>query len=103
MEKVCAKCNNILPISSFYKAGEYYQTNCKTCHNNKRLELYYSTHEKKNSFEKQPQEIQDSIISQLQQKKRLKQICNELGLNYPIFSYYRRKGYIKLAASKDEK
>lgn len=90
-EKSCPDCNQTKSIEEFYKAGAYYQTRCKLCHNQKRTNLYF---EKKtprvNAFQKQPEEIKSVIIERLTNGDKLKKICNDLGLNYDKFAYYRK-------------
>lgn len=92
--KVCSICHLVLSIEQFYKAGNYYQKNCKKCHNRKRTQLNIQKNGKRNAFQKQPEEIQKLIIKGLEDGKKLKHICIDYNLNYPNFSAYRRNGYI---------
>ena len=76
--KCCRACNQVKPLTEYYKAGNYLQANCKPCHNS-----YTITHRRnkpkkpkqprprkprkptKTSFQKLPTEVQKDILNLL--------------------------------------
>ena len=90
-EKKCPGCDMIKSIDDFYKAGKYYQRNCKPCHNKKRTNLYFQNKiPRKNAFQKLPEEIKSTIVNRLSSGDKLTKICQDLELNYDKFAYYRK-------------
>jgi hypothetical protein len=76
--KYCKSCDKLLKVSTFYKAGKYYQSKCIPCHNARRTENYklqrlinkevkIDKPRKKilNIFQKMPDEKQDELLKYL--------------------------------------
>ena len=71
-QKCCKKCNQLKPLSEYYKAGAYLHANCKPCHN-----LYTITHRRnkpkkprprkpkkprRTPFQKLPDDVKEDIL-----------------------------------------
>ena len=98
-EKNCPACNQVKPLTEFYRAGgkNKYQSLCKPCHNARRCKLYHETKTIKprlNAWEKQPEEI--AVPERLRNGEKLTKICRDMNLPYENFSYYRKAGLMPI-------
>ena len=98
--KLCKGCNKTLPLTDYYKAGFYYQSLCKPCHNASRKN--YKTNErpkkeitkKKVDFFKYPIEKQEAIIKMINDNARCVDICETHKINYQTFKKWRRQKHL---------
>lgn len=95
--KTCPNCIITKPLSDFYKAGDYYQSLCKPCHNSSR-KLYDRNYKKKTKkvtgFKKLSEEKQSKIIEQFTIGMSAKDIAYENNLNYNTLLYWKRTNQI---------
>lgn len=98
--KFCSGCNKTLTLTNYYKAGVYYQSLCKPCHNASRKN-YKTTKKpkkepikKKVDFLKYPIEKQEAIIKMINENARCIDICDTHKINYQTFKKWRRQGHL---------
>jgi len=65
--KICLHCEESKPLTDYYRAGAYYQSLCKTCHNSRRAG-YYKKRPK--GFAKLPVQTQTAIKADLKTMKK---------------------------------
>lgn len=104
MEKYCKQCQQIKPITDYYKAGTSWQSRCKPCHaiygaanRRKRPKPPKERKQRINNFQKLSPEIQQSIIKHLYTMPHSKN-ARMHGINVYTFHSWRKRGIIK----KDE-
>jgi len=105
IKKLCVGCDKTKYVDgNFYKAGNYFQKLCKICHNDKRKKWkirgkMYDT-PRLSSFQKLPQDIQDSVTKDFQNPKHIntkaiffkyKTECETRGINFNYLMVYRRR------------
>ena len=86
--KTCLRCEESKPITGYYKAGAYYQSLCKQCHNSRRNE-YYKKRPK--GFLKLPIETQNNIRADLKTNKKTT-VAKKYNLSYSTLVRWVREG-----------
>lgn len=85
----------------FYKAGKYYQSTCKKCHNRRERPNRYQR--VKTGFNLLNKETQYGVIEDiLNGKLNSKQISNKYDIKYTTYLYWKRKGYISIQKDDDQ-
>ena len=100
--KKCNKCLKEMTIDNFYKINEfYYQSRCKTCHNDDRKKYkndykkYYKYEKKGSGILKLKEEVVNNIKKDiLSSKYNYKEICNRNDLKYSTLMSWIKKGQL---------
>ena len=96
--KHCITCGQSKPLTeSFYRAGRFFQTNCKPCHNQLRKKwkltsTYVKRPKKPHGFLALPIETQALIKHELEELIPLTHIAKHHNINYTTFIHWKKTG-----------
>ena len=99
--KFCVDCRMTLPITQYYKINKSHHKLCKKCHNLTRSK-YKSTSSYKRKgtgFKKLPIDVQELIITDIENKLEVTKICSKLNeqgieIKYATLAYWKRNNKI---------
>ena len=108
--KWCKGCDNIKPITEYYKAGKSYQTRCKPCHIKQRQHdrlvvkimnksivigegLPKERKKRDNGFQQLPQEKQDELLKYLDTMPMTK-LAEKIGVNKNTLASWKKRGHL---------
>ncbi len=95
--KTCSNCGISKPEGDFYKAGQYFQSRCKPCHNKHRTELNRSKPAKSpkpRGIYKLPKETQEEIKRLVRENFSLNHIGNIFDLNISTLANWKKNGQL---------
>ena len=103
--KKCVGCLHDLPREdSFYRAGKWWQSKCKPCHNRARMRYKrtdkYTCKNRTTGFQKLPFETQVAIIRSIKDGMKLLPLSRKHGVNYNTLRSWDKKGQIKIDVVK---
>lgn len=107
--KTCKECKENLPRdANFYKAGKYWQSRCKPCHNKMRNQ--FKTWVNPNPPPKKPRgfqalsfETRCRIIQKINGGTTYKDVAQEFGIKYGTLIQWKKKGWLKVEINTKEK
>lgn len=84
-EKKCIHCLEVKPLTDFYKAGKYYQSGCKSCHNKRRV-----YHKRPTGYNKLSNQ-QKSRLRYLLSVNTMKDAARLMNINYYTLRSWKSK------------
>ena len=96
--KRCIKCDYILPLEKFYKAGKFYQSSCIKCYNelriDKRKSLAAIRTPKKCGFDALDEGKKEYLLELICYKVDFVEISKLTGINYRTLVHWKKLKWI---------